>query len=74
MQNNGIFKFFGKIEDVRANNHNKRHELIDIIITAVLANICGANNYVEIEDFALAKVDWLKTFLKLVPPVLGIWT
>jgi len=58
-------KHFSKLEDPRIQNHNFRHNLSDILIIAVLATICGADGWIEIERFAMAKEDWLRTFLEL---------
>ena len=43
----------------------KRHELLDIIVITLCAVICGADNWVEIEEFGKAKSDWFARFLKL---------
>ena len=58
--------YFDDIKDPRMRTHrNFRHSLSDIIIITVLAAICGADGWAEIEFFANAKKDWLETFLKL---------
>jgi hypothetical protein len=36
-----------------------------ILVIAILGVICGADNFVEIEHFGLAKEEWLKSFLDL---------
>jgi len=59
-----IVKHFGKVKDPRI-NRTKLHELLDIIIIAICGVICGADDWVGIELFGKAKIDWLKTFLKL---------
>jgi predicted transposase YbfD/YdcC len=57
---------FKNLDDPRLNTHrNFRHNLGDIFIIAILATICGADNWAEIERFGLAKQEWLKTFLEL---------
>ena len=56
---------FAAIEDPRLDNHNRRHELHDILVITILGTICGADTWIEICEFANAKIDWLKTFLKL---------
>jgi hypothetical protein len=54
------------LEDPRINTHrNFQHNLGDILIIAILATICGADGWTEIERFGLAKESWLKTFLAL---------
>lgn len=60
-----FLKHFSDISDFRLQNHNFRHKLSDILIIAVLGTICGADGWMEIERFGLAKQDWLKTFLEL---------
>lgn len=59
-----IAKHFGKVKDPRI-ERSKRHKLIDIIVIAVCAVICGADSWVDIEMFGKSKLDWLRTFLKL---------
>lgn len=57
---------FKNLEDPRLNTHrNFRHNLGEIFIITILATICGADNWVEIERFGLAKQAWLETFLEL---------
>ena len=43
----------------------KRHELLDIIVITICAVICGADNWVEVEEFGHAKPEWLSRFLRL---------
>ena len=54
----------GDLQDPRV-DRAKRHELLDIIVITLCAVICGADNWVEIEEFGKAKRDWLAKFLKL---------
>ena len=56
---------FSNIIDPRQNTHNKRHELKDILLLALLAVICGAESWVEVEEFGLAKISWLEKILSL---------
>lgn len=57
---------FKNLDDPRLNTHrNFQHNLGDIFIITVLATICGADNWMEIERFGLAKQSWLETFLEL---------
>jgi len=66
MDLSGTFlEHFSTLEDPRIDNHNRRHELHDILVITILGTICGADTWIEICDFAHAKIDWLKTFLKL---------
>ena len=59
-----IEKHFGQIHDPRI-ERSKRHKLIDIIVISILAVICGAEGWVDIENFGKSKIDWLKSFLEL---------
>jgi predicted transposase YbfD/YdcC len=43
----------------------KRHKLIDILVIAVCATVCGAEAWTEMEEFGEAKEEWLRTFLEL---------
>lgn len=57
---------FSVLPDPRREHHNtKKHRLIDIIIITVLAVICGADDWVAIEDFGRKKKKWLKKVLEL---------
>ncbi len=59
-----IAKCFSKIRDPRI-DRTKRHKLLDILIIAISAVICGADSWVDIEMFGKSKLEWLKTFLEL---------
>lgn len=57
---------FKNLDDPRLSTHrNFRHNLGDLFIITILATICGADNWAEIERFGLAKQAWLETFLEL---------
>lgn len=55
---------FGKIADPRI-DRTKLHKLIDIIIIAICAVICGAEGWEEIEEFGKEKQEWLENILEL---------
>ncbi len=59
-----ILQHFSNIEDPRI-NRQKRHELPDIFFIALSAVICGADNWVAIEEFGKAKEDWFTEQLGL---------
>lgn len=59
-----IEEHFGDLEDERKAK-GKRHELLDIIVIAVCAIICGAENWTDIELFGNAKRRWLEHYLAL---------
>ena len=44
---------------------NRHHQLLDILTIALLAVICGADGWVAVAAYGRAKINWLKTFLKL---------
>ena len=54
---------FSVVADPRA--HNVSHKLTDILVIAVCAVICGANTFIEMEQYGQGKQDRLKTFLEL---------
>ena len=58
-----ITEHFSNLDDPRSDN--RRHLLLDIIVIAICAAICGADTWVDIEIFGSAKYDWLKQFLEL---------
>ncbi|WP_281649239.1 ISAs1 family transposase, partial [Parendozoicomonas sp. Alg238-R29] len=41
------------------------HNLLDILVIAVCAMICGADEWEDIADFGTCKEDWFRTFLEL---------
>ncbi len=59
-----ILAYFGDLADPRI-ERCKRHQLIDIIAIGICAVICGADSFVEMEEFGKAKREWFETFLDL---------
>ena len=59
-----LVEHFEDLEDPRV-ERTKIHQLSDIIVIAICAVICGADNWVEIEEFGHAKGDWLEALLGL---------
>jgi predicted transposase YbfD/YdcC len=55
---------FRKIKDPRINRH-KRHQLLDIIVIALCAVLCGAKDWQQVETFGKQRLDWFRRFLKL---------
>ena len=43
----------------------RKHELIDVLMIAVTALLCGAENFTHMAQFGQAKESWLRTFLTL---------
>ncbi len=55
---------FSGLEDPRI-DRTKLHKLLDIVVIAICAVVCGADSWVDVEMFGHAKHKWLKTFLEL---------
>ena len=55
---------FASLEDPRV-ERTKHHQLLAIITIALCAVICGADTWVDIEEFGHAKRAWFETFLDL---------
>src|SRR5713101_6186966 len=55
---------FAQVEDPRV-ERTKLHRLRDIIIIAICGVICGAEGWVEIEEFGKAKEAWFRELLDL---------
>lgn len=45
--------------------HRQRHHLLEIIVVALCAVICGAESWEDVETYGNTKLDWLTTFLPL---------
>jgi hypothetical protein len=57
-----IAAYFVEISDPRV-ERTRRHELLDILVIAICAVICGADTWVEMEAYGRAKEKWLRQFL-----------
>lgn len=55
---------FAEVSDPRV-ERTKLHGLLDILVIAICAVICGADSWVEMEAYGKAKQGWLKQFLAL---------
>ena len=60
-----IMDLFEEIPDPRRPGGNIRHKLVDLLVIILLGVISGFETWLEIEDYAHAKEEWLKTFLEL---------
>jgi predicted transposase YbfD/YdcC len=58
-----LIEHFSDMDDPR--RENRRHLLLDIIVIAICAVVCGANDWGSIEAFGIAKQEWLASFLAL---------
>jgi len=59
-----ILTRFEDLTDPRV-ERTKRHLLIDMVTIGLCAAICGADSWVDVEKFGLAKRDWFARFLEL---------
>lgn len=59
-----IVEHFAGVEDPRM-ERKREHRLMDILVIAISAVVCGANDWVAVETFGKAKENWLRTFLAL---------
>lgn len=55
---------FRTLDDPRL-ERTRRHDLLDIVAVTICAVICGADSWVDVQKYGVAKLDWLKGFLKL---------
>jgi predicted transposase YbfD/YdcC len=59
-----VCRYFTRLRDPRR-RHRRRHLLIDIIVIALCATICGADDWQQIATFGKRRRAWLQTFLAL---------
>jgi len=59
-----IKQYFRALRDPRR-RHRRLHRLIDIVVIAICAVICGADDWQDIATFGQHRRDWLKRFLAL---------
>ena len=59
-----LISYFADLPDPRI-ERTKLHSLLDILVLAISAVICGAEGWTDIEAFGKSKEAWLKQFLEL---------
>lgn len=59
-----ITEYFAELTDPRV-ERTKRHLLLDILVSALCAVICGAEGWADVEAYGKAKEAWLRRFLVL---------
>jgi predicted transposase YbfD/YdcC len=59
-----VLRAFAELKDPRV-NRTKKHSLGDILAIAICAVICGADGWVQVEEFGDCKKNWFATFLDL---------
>ena len=55
---------FASLTDPRV-ERTKHHQLLDIMVIAICAVSCGADGWVDVEEFGKAKLAWFRSFLPL---------
>src|SRR5499426_4438460 len=60
-----MFSYFAVVHDPRRQHPTTLHALETILTMTILATICGAQNWVEIEQWGQAHHQWLAEFLDL---------
>lgn len=60
----GLVECMATVEDPRV-DRTKAHELVDILVLSVLAVLCGADGWEDIELFGKIRLQWLRKFIKL---------
>lgn len=67
MESNGIATIENHFSGLRDPRHERTrlHKLIDILVIAICAVICGSDNWEDVAEFGEAKQEWFETFLEL---------
>lgn len=60
----GLIQYFLELPDPRI-DRRKKHLLIDVLVTAICAVICGARGWDNIEIYGRANLEWFKEVLDL---------
>lgn len=60
-----MFSFFAVVHDPRREHSTTLHTLEAIIVITIMASVCGAQNWVDVQQWGEAKKDWLSEFLDL---------
>lgn len=61
---NSVLAHFADLPDPRR-PRGRLHRLTDLLTVAICAVVCGADGWVEVEQFGRAKEQWFRTFLAL---------
>lgn len=62
---NPMCSYFAAVDDPRRQHATTHHSLEAILVITILGTICGAHNWVEIEQWGQAQESWLSEFLEL---------
>jgi hypothetical protein len=61
-----VIDYLEGIHDPRGTEYgNIRYKLIDSIVLALTATLCGSEDYQEMEEWGMLKLDFFKGFLEL---------
>ena len=60
----GLKACFATLHDPRVQGRCA-HRLLDIVTITLLAVMCGAEDWTDVEEFGQTRADWLQTFLEL---------
>jgi predicted transposase YbfD/YdcC len=63
-----LFEVFSEVDDPRTPCHSLRHRLADILCIALCAVVSGAESFVDMADYGVAKERWLRERLGLELP------
>jgi predicted transposase YbfD/YdcC len=63
IQTTNILTYLEMIPDPRT--FRLKHRLVDVVAIAILAKICGAEGWEDMNEFALSRKEWLGSFLEL---------
>jgi predicted transposase YbfD/YdcC len=63
---NPLCSYFAAVDDPRRQHATTLHSLEAILVITILGTICGAHNWVEIEQWGQAQEAWLSAFLQLL--------
>ncbi len=55
---------FRSLTDPRA-EHSIKHDLLDIVMIKICAVSCGADNWVEVENYGHAKIEWQSAIFRI---------
>jgi predicted transposase YbfD/YdcC len=60
-----LIESFSVLPDPRKHHNKIRHKLLDVVVMTVCAVISGADDWIEIVNYANSKRRWLESFLEL---------
>ena len=59
-----VFTPFEDLTDPRV-ERSRRHELFELVVVALCGTLAGSDTWADIERFGNARIEWLRTFLRL---------